>query len=219
MERMVDLKDISDGRLYTAEDMVKLGCEDCKGCSVCCREMEKRIQLDPYDCVSLERALSTDFSGLAALDYVEFCVTDGLIFPYLKIDKKKGACPLLTDEGRCSIHGARPGFCRLFPLGRYYHDRIFSYILQTHQCAKEPRVKVKVKKWLGVPDIRRYERYSADWHYYWKDLEASLPKEDDEARKQAAMRLLQRFYLEPWGDREFYGEFYRRLEEERSGQK
>ena len=37
MERMIDLKEISDGRLYTADDMVKADCQDCKGCSACSR--------------------------------------------------------------------------------------------------------------------------------------------------------------------------------------
>ena len=37
MEREIDLKEISDGKLYSANDMVKAGCDDCKGCSDCCR--------------------------------------------------------------------------------------------------------------------------------------------------------------------------------------
>ena len=30
MEREIDLKEISDGKLYEANDMVKAGCDDCK---------------------------------------------------------------------------------------------------------------------------------------------------------------------------------------------
>ena len=33
MEREIDLKKISDGKLYTNKDMVKAGCGECKGCS------------------------------------------------------------------------------------------------------------------------------------------------------------------------------------------
>ena len=33
LERDIDLKEISDGRLYTANDMVKIDCNDCAGCS------------------------------------------------------------------------------------------------------------------------------------------------------------------------------------------
>ena len=31
MEREIDLKEISDGRFYDLNDMVKAGCDDCRG--------------------------------------------------------------------------------------------------------------------------------------------------------------------------------------------
>ena len=36
MRREVTLEEISDGRLYEANDMVKADCQDCKGCFDCC---------------------------------------------------------------------------------------------------------------------------------------------------------------------------------------
>ena len=47
MIREVDLQEISDGKLYTANDLVKAGCNDCAGCSACCRGMGNSIVLDP----------------------------------------------------------------------------------------------------------------------------------------------------------------------------
>ena len=49
MERQVDLKDISDGRLYGREDLVRAGCGDCRGCSACCQGMGASLKLDPLD--------------------------------------------------------------------------------------------------------------------------------------------------------------------------
>lgn len=49
MIREVDLQEISDGKLYTANDLVKAGCNDCAGCSACCRGMGNSIVLDPLD--------------------------------------------------------------------------------------------------------------------------------------------------------------------------
>ncbi len=49
MEREIDLKKISDGKLYTNKDMVKAGCGECQGCSDCCRGMGNSIFLDPMD--------------------------------------------------------------------------------------------------------------------------------------------------------------------------
>ena len=48
----------------------------------------------------------------------------------------------------------RPGFCRLFPLGRYYTEDGFKYIIQIHECAKKNRSKIKVKKWIDTPDLQ-----------------------------------------------------------------
>lgn len=49
MLRNVDLSEISDGKLYDANDMVKADCKGCEGCSACCRGMGKSIVLDPLD--------------------------------------------------------------------------------------------------------------------------------------------------------------------------
>lgn len=39
MRREVTLEEISDGRLYEANDMVKADCQGCSGCCECCRGM------------------------------------------------------------------------------------------------------------------------------------------------------------------------------------
>ena len=48
MERDINMEEISDGRLYGLNDMVKADCRDCRGCSVCCRDMGTSILLDPW---------------------------------------------------------------------------------------------------------------------------------------------------------------------------
>ena len=45
MERNVDIDKISDGKRYGANDMVKVGCDDCRGCSACCHGMGDSIVL------------------------------------------------------------------------------------------------------------------------------------------------------------------------------
>lgn len=39
MERNVEIDKISDGKRYGANDLVKVGCDDCRGCSACCNGM------------------------------------------------------------------------------------------------------------------------------------------------------------------------------------
>lgn len=60
MKRNVRLEDISDGKLYTANDLVKADCHDCEGCSACCRGMAS-IVLDPYDVWQLCMGLGKTF--------------------------------------------------------------------------------------------------------------------------------------------------------------
>lgn len=157
MIREVDLQEISDGKLYTANDLVKAGCNDCAGCSACCRGMGNSIVLDPLDMHRLCQGLSRPPEEVLSRA-LELHVVDGLILPNLKMAGAEEACAFLNEEGRCSVHPYRPGICRLFPLGRVYEEESFRYFLQTDECKKENRTKVKVKKWLDVPDVAAYER-------------------------------------------------------------
>ena len=164
MERNIDMKEVSDGRLYTSNDLVKADCGGCEGCSACCQGMGESIVLDPLDIHRL-----------------------------------------------CSIHAFRPGICRLFPLGRFYENGSFKYFLQVHECPKPNKTKVKIKKWLDTPDLKRYETYICDWHYYLRDLKTRI-EAHPEQMKGISMDVLQKFYLTPYDPTaDFYTEFYERL--------
>ena len=115
MERRVNMEEISDGKRYTGNDLVRADCHDCEGCSACCRGMGNTIQLDPMDIYRLTKGLSMTFEQLLA-SAVELQLVDGLILPNLKMTGETMACSFLNEEGRCSIHPFRPGICRLFPL-------------------------------------------------------------------------------------------------------
>ena len=78
MLREGDLNEISDGRLYTLNDLVRADCQDCTGCSACCRGMGNSIVLTPYDVCLLTNNLSCSFEQLIA-DRVELSVIDGLM--------------------------------------------------------------------------------------------------------------------------------------------
>ena len=191
--------------------MVKADTGGCAGCSACCRGMGTSIILDPYDGFRLCRELGQAFGEL--LDGpAELNVVDGIILPNLKMDGPEETCAFLDRQGRCRIHSARPGVCRLFPLGRYYEGRDFRYFLQTGECRKTNRAKVKVKKWLDTPELNRYENFIRDWHYFLEDAGHMLDESgNDELRKQVNLYLLKTFYLTPWQEGEFYPQFEERL--------
>lgn len=212
MKREVDLKDISDGRLYTANDMVKADCHDCEGCSACCHGMGTSIVLDPMDIWRLQRGTGLDFSKLME-KYVELNVVDGLILPNLKLAGQKEACSFLDENGRCSVHAHRPGICRLFPLGRYYEDGGFQYFLQIHECKKTNRGKIKVKKWLGIPELLVYEKYISDWHQFLLDCEEAIEELNDENIRILTLYIVKIFYQTSYESEQFYEEFYDRLKQ------
>ncbi|MFR3530888.1 MAG: YkgJ family cysteine cluster protein, partial [Lachnospiraceae bacterium] len=119
MLRELDFNEISDGKFYQSQDMVRADCGGCKGCSSCCRGMGSSIVLDPLDVHRIASGLGKSFDELLA-SHLELQVVDGIILPNLKMTGPGEACTFLNDQGRCSIHPLRPGICRIFPLGRYY---------------------------------------------------------------------------------------------------
>lgn len=216
MEREIDMKEVSDGRLYGLRDMVKADCGGCQGCSDCCESMGSTIILDPYDIFRLTTGLGVTFEQLLE-DKLELNVVEGLILPNMKTNGESERCGFLNQEGRCSIHALRPGFCRIFPLGRYYENGSFQYFLQIHECKKEPKTKVKVQKWIDTPDIKRNEKFIIDWHYFLKEWTNRLSEAEDSYRKTVCLYLLKTFYQKPYEvEKDFYVQFYERLEEART---
>ena len=217
MRRNVDLNEISDGKLYTSNDMVKADCYECQGCSACCRGMGKSIILDPIDLFHLKQATGKDFAGLLNQE-IELNVVDGMILPNLKMDPKTDACPFLDENERCGIHAFRSGICRLFPLGRLYEEEGFRYFLLTKECKKENRGKVKVKKWLGITNLKSYEQYISDWHQFLLTCEESIGELEKENIQILTTYILRLFYQTPYeaeDDGSFYQEFYQRREQVR----
>ena len=218
MKRNVDRREISDGRLYSAGDMVKADCHDCKGCSDCCRGMGSSIILDPMDIWRFHRGIKKHFSALLEENYIELGVVDGIILPNLKMDAGRDACPFLDNAGRCSVHRHRPGLCRLFPLGRYYEESGFKYFIQIHECPKKDRGKVKIKKWLGIPNLKAYESYIMEWHDFLSECEGALETLNDDNTRILTLYVLRRFYETSYISQDengFYDEFRTRMTEVR----
>ena len=156
--------------LYDGNDMAKIGCHDCEGCSSCCRGMGQSILLDPGDLFWLQQATGQSFAQLMQ-EKIELYVEDGLILPAVKMQEDTDCCGFLTAEGRCGIHAFRPGLCRLFPLGRNYDENGLRYFVLEDACTVRNRTKVKIRKWLGVAEPARYEAFLTTWH----DLRRNLP--------------------------------------------
>ena len=199
-------------KLYDLQDMARIGCNDCRGCSACCQGMGDSVVLTPYDVHVLSAKLQMSVDALFK-EWLQLTIVDGLLQPSMAMNGIGEQCHALDDRGRCSIHAFRPSICRLFPLGRYYEEEGFKYFLQTHECKKENRTKVKVKKWIDTPNLKQYESFVADWHNFLMKMEERVEGAEDAVAKQVSMFLLQTFYIKPY-DRSV--DFYPQYEERRA---
>ncbi len=212
MLRNIDISEISNGTKYRSNDCVRISCNDCNGCSSCCHDMGNSIILDPYDIYELSKATGNTFDILLKT-CLELNMVDGVILPNIKMQANTNACIFLSDKGRCSIHDNRPGFCRLFPLGRIYENDSFSYFNQIHECDYPNKSKIKIKKWLGIPNLNAYEKYILNWHDYLREMRFAIDDAPDlETEKEISMQILNIFFVKPYDlNAGFYEQYYDRL--------
>ena len=200
-----------DMTVYSANDMAKLGCCDCAGCSSCCRGMGQSIVLDPYDIYHLQVVTGQTFGQLMQ-EKLELHVEDGLILPSIRMQDDSDLCGFLDRDGRCGIHDHRPGLCRLFPLGRNYDESGLQYFLLEDACRKQNRTKVKIRKWLGIEALPQYEEFLVMWHDLRREVQKQIAEhqEDDFTQKMNIM-FLEIFYQKPYDiKQDFYEQFNER---------
>ena len=213
MDHFRMIKEISDGRLYGSKDIVRADAGGCRDCSRCCEDMCDTISLDPYDIYSLCKGLGKDYDSLIKEEYIVISLHNLVSMPH--INDRGSGCGFLDEKNRCSVHKFRPGICRLFPLGRYYHDETVSYILQTYGCTKEERGEVRVCDWLEISDIDAYEEYILKWHDVVKKI-SDFMKEPAEpgVKPKIHESFLKHFYEQPYDfSKEFYPQIYDRIRE------
>lgn len=209
MKRQINMDEISDGKLYSGNDMVKADCNGCKDCSKCCSGMGNSIILDPYDIARIAYNTGLNFNQISE-KYIELNVVDGVILPNIKMNEKD-KCSFLDSEGRCKIHEFRPGFCRMFPLGRIYDENGFKYFLQMHECPYENKTKIKVKKWLGIPNLKDYEEYINKYHKMLKFAEGKIIEEPTIV-KDINMDILNTLYVTPYKEESVLMEISERID-------
>jgi Fe-S-cluster containining protein len=216
MRREGSLNEISDGKVYESEDLVKTSCNGCKGLASCCHGMGNSIVLDPYDMHRLRTNLEVSFEQLLA-DKIELNIVDGVILPNLRMTDSSEGCSFLNERGRCSIHSFRPGICRIFPLGRYYENGDFKFILQVNECQNNSTTMTKVSKWIDTPDYKKNKQFILKWHYFLNEVERQLQEISEEKLvKNINMYLLNSFYIQKYdSEQDFYLQFHKRLKEVR----
>lgn len=207
------LEEISDGKLYDIDDMVKADTCGCNGCSDCCKDVGDLVVLTPFDVYEMVNYLGIEFNELLG-DKIELRHNNKILLPYLKMQGKNKNCSFLDQEGRCMIHSKRPNICRLFPLGRVYKDNDFKYFLQVGNCPKEGLKNVKVRNWVGIENYNKNKQFILEWYKFIKALTFRLKFVRDEKEiEELNQILLDSCYGIKIKEEDFYFEFLKSLPE------
>ena len=200
------LNEISDGKLYDIEDMVKADTCGCNGCSDCCKDVGDLVVLTPFDIYEMTTYLNTDFDKLLG-DKILLRENNKITLPYLKMQDENKNCSFLDKNGRCTIHSKRPNICRLFPLGRAYQDNDFKYFLQVDNCPKDELKDVKVSQWINIENYNENKKFILEWYKFIKALTLRLKFVRDEKEIAHINEILLDNFYRVKIDNDFYKSF------------
>ena len=206
------LNEISDGKLYDIEDMVKADTCGCNGCSDCCKDVGDLVVLTPFDIYEMTTYLNTDFDKLLG-DKILLRENNKITLPYLKMQDENKNCSFLDKNGRCTIHLKRPNICRLFPLGRAYQDNDFKYFLQVDNCPKDELKDVKVSQWINIENYNENKKFILEWYKFIKALTFRLKFVRDEKEIAHINEILLDNFYRVKIDNDFYKFFEELLPE------
>ena len=206
------LDEISDGKLYDIEDIVKADTCGCDGCNACCCDVGELVVLTPFDIYEMVNYLNVEFDELLG-NKIVLRENNKILLPYLKMQDENKNCTFLNKEGRCTIHSKRPNICRLFPLGRVYNNDDFKYFLQVGNCPKEDLQDVTVKSWVEIENYDENKRFILEWYKFIKALTFRLKFiRDEEEIKNINQILLDNCYrIKIKEDEDFYSVFFENL--------
>lgn len=206
------LNEISDGKLYEVDDIVKADTCGCDGCSDCCRDVGDLVVLTPFDVYEITSYLGVKFDNLLG-DKIQLRENNKILLPYLKMQEKNKYCSFLNKEGRCMIHSKRPNICRMFPLGRVYKNDDFKYFLQIGNCPKDNLKDIKVKNWIGIENYSENKKFILEWHKFIKALTFRLKFMRDENKINEVNQIILNNFYSIKIEGNFYDEFMKCLPE------
>lgn len=132
----------------------------CKQCGNCCRTRADPIMLTGYDLFNIAKA--TNLTLIEAMVKYTECISgaDSRLPVVILTERLDGSCKLLR-KGKCMIQQDKPLVCRLYPLGRLFDGKQYSYF--TQDACKGESQKIKLKDWLEEFHIPDYDEASILW--------------------------------------------------------
>ena len=161
----------SEVRPLRGSDLIHLTCGP-EGCLSNCCTKSAPVVLNPFEIAAICRKSGLSYEDL--LDVVETDRADG--FPLVMLPRDP-ACHFFTSRG-CSIYDARPLACRLFPLGRVFHEGRSHIVLPAQNvCAGlSPASGCTVADYLAQQDTATQIEMADQWIDFVCDIErVALP--------------------------------------------
>lgn len=163
----------------------------CNQCGKCCKNRED-ILLTPYDIYRASRYLNLETKDFFD-KYCETFLGHTSKLPVVRLRPKyhEKACPLLSSNGACKVHSAKPVVCALFPLGRVApnaNDKIH-YLLQEIRCGSKGK-RYTVKEWLAGYNIPESEKSM----HLWTDIIVYMSLLIDKKLKNLSERVMTLVY-------------------------
>ncbi len=154
-------------RPLSETDLFGLSCGPEACASNCCKN-GPAIVLNPYEIAQICSTSGMSYEDL--LDIVDTGRADG--FPLVMLPRDP-ACHFWTEKG-CGIYDARPLACRLFPLGRVFHEGRSHIVLpERNMCAGlvNPSERT-ISDYLRENDTRTYLEMADRWIEFSTDMES-----------------------------------------------
>jgi Fe-S-cluster containining protein len=186
-------------QIYADFENNALGLDDtfrfgCRACGKCCKNRDD-ILLTTKDIYNIARFFGRTVQYVVER-YCEVYIGGSSRIPIVRLNPvgPDRVCPLLRNR-RCSVHGAKPVVCALFPLGRASllgtengktiipEDIQPTYFLQPATCGSQTRIQT-VRDWLSLFGIPAEDEFYSAWTHattllseYMRRLEQLLPEE------------------------------------------
>ena len=152
----------------------------CHGCNRCC--WGKTIPVNPYEVARLAAHLAVDTTAFLA----QHTTMGGATL----VRKDDGSCEFLGPSG-CTVHGARPLACRLYPLGRKRDPRGEERFAEVVPQERSEGVygadaNGTVDDFLRAQDVARHVAMADAYFVRLERMLAALQRRDDRAEVEQA---------------------------------
>lgn len=178
---------------------------DLKFCFVCHKELpcftkccaNLHLVLTPYDILCLKNRLN--LSSEEFLDrYTDTYFEETPWFPVVRLSMQENEarqCPFVTPEG-CKVYEARPGACRLYPLGRaaskiygkHQAGEYYFKVKESHCLGWDKEKEWTIQEWLTDQGLDEYNKMND----FFMDITTGRPPK---FFKRLNDRQLQMYYM------------------------